>query len=687
MQSELKSLSKIFSEVIFRIPDYQRGYSWEEKQLKDFWGDIEQLPDGKNHYTGVLTLEPVTKSNYDRWEDDIWIIEAKHYSAMYVVDGQQRLTTAIVLLQAILDQVKNGDLLNFTAKEEIQKKYIFERKGGGISLSYIFGYEKDNPSYEFLKKHIFGENSINHAVAEDTVYTKNLAAAKCFFSEKLKELSSSQVERVFTALTQRLLFNIFYIEKDLDVFVTFETMNNRGKLLSHLELLKNRLIYLSTKFNTEQSEREHLRKAINESWKSIYHFLGKIKDKAVDDDHFLKTHYIFYFGPGLMAKKKFDHSLGFSLPRHIRVQHQYKDRLLEEVFTPKRLNPNSDEQEVLTIDDVFRYSQNIKSFVSSYYHMFDPESASWPIPHVDLIAKIMRINDYSLFLLTIAAVTNIKGEQLTLLLRAIERTGFIGKLKPYYSVVNDLLEKALELATDKTTAESLVKALNEGCDKFVKSSEFADAARNVGKQSRPGFYGWPQIRYFMYEYELDLKRKSKTSRQLLTWSTDASAEGFDTDHKTIEHIFPQKATDPYWRSAFIKYSLKERNTLRHSLGNLLPVSHAKNASLSNKGFDIKKGSEKSQVGYRFGCLSEIQVSLCDEWNALEILRRGIHLLEFMEKRWALKIGDIDHKAKILGLSFVLEREAVSGAALMSSPPATPLPPVELVELREDKVEL
>ena len=105
MQSELKSLSKIFSECIFRIPDYQRGYSWEQKHLKDFWNDIQQLPDGKNHYTGVLTLEPVTPEEYQRWEDDLWIINAKRYAPLYVVDGQQRLTTAIVLLQAILEAI------------------------------------------------------------------------------------------------------------------------------------------------------------------------------------------------------------------------------------------------------------------------------------------------------------------------------------------------------------------------------------------------------------------------------------------------------------------------------------------------------------------------------------------------------------------------------------------------------
>lgn len=42
------------------------------------------------------------------------------------------------------------------------------------------------------------------------------------------------------------MFNLHEIEDDFDVFVAFETMNNRGKKLSNLELLKNRLIYLTT---------------------------------------------------------------------------------------------------------------------------------------------------------------------------------------------------------------------------------------------------------------------------------------------------------------------------------------------------------------------------------------------------------------------------------------------------------
>lgn len=151
MHTELYSLSKIFTENLFRIPDYQRGYSWTKRQLKDFWTDLVLLEPNRDHYTGVLTLEEVTPQDSQKWVDDLWIIDSKRYRPFYVVDGQQRLTTSLILLQALLEQLKHGELLNYSSVDDIRKKYIFESKDKGVSRSYIFGYEKDNPSYEFLK--------------------------------------------------------------------------------------------------------------------------------------------------------------------------------------------------------------------------------------------------------------------------------------------------------------------------------------------------------------------------------------------------------------------------------------------------------------------------------------------------------------------------------------------------------
>src|SRR5207248_8787629 len=104
MPSELKPLQEFFNKRIFRIPDYQRGYAWGEKELRDFWQDLDRIPEGRNHYTGQLTLESVAKEAWQRWDEDLWLITGANFKPYYVVDGQQRLTTAIILIKCLLDK-------------------------------------------------------------------------------------------------------------------------------------------------------------------------------------------------------------------------------------------------------------------------------------------------------------------------------------------------------------------------------------------------------------------------------------------------------------------------------------------------------------------------------------------------------------------------------------------------------
>ena len=74
MRTELFTVSRIFTESLYRIPDYQRGYSWKEEHLKDFWLDLEQLEPNAKHYTGVLTLESVPKKIWSAWERNLPLI-------------------------------------------------------------------------------------------------------------------------------------------------------------------------------------------------------------------------------------------------------------------------------------------------------------------------------------------------------------------------------------------------------------------------------------------------------------------------------------------------------------------------------------------------------------------------------------------------------------------------------------
>ena len=98
--NELVSLSDLFNQKIFRIPDYQRGYAWKNQQLEDFWDDLYNLTGDRIHYTGMLSLKQLKIEDCTTWVEEKWILGT--YKPYHIVDGQQRLTTFIILLNSII---------------------------------------------------------------------------------------------------------------------------------------------------------------------------------------------------------------------------------------------------------------------------------------------------------------------------------------------------------------------------------------------------------------------------------------------------------------------------------------------------------------------------------------------------------------------------------------------------------
>ena len=82
MRNSMTSLSLLFNNAIFRIPDYQRGYAWDNSQLNDFWDDLYNLTEDRYHYTGMLSLKELSIKDCYKWEEDKWILENG-----YCVDG------------------------------------------------------------------------------------------------------------------------------------------------------------------------------------------------------------------------------------------------------------------------------------------------------------------------------------------------------------------------------------------------------------------------------------------------------------------------------------------------------------------------------------------------------------------------------------------------------------------------
>lgn len=92
------TLSALFSNKFFRIPDYQRGYAWGEIRLTDLWEDIEDIKDDRGtyrpHFTGTISLQKIEVSQLSKSEQALIRDGHEFYN---VVDGQQRLTTISIL--------------------------------------------------------------------------------------------------------------------------------------------------------------------------------------------------------------------------------------------------------------------------------------------------------------------------------------------------------------------------------------------------------------------------------------------------------------------------------------------------------------------------------------------------------------------------------------------------------------
>lgn len=629
---KLNSLSDIFERRLLRIPDYQRGYAWKMHQVEDFWEDILLLESDRIHYTGVITLEPVKPCLYLRWEKDLWLIDGVDFRPFYVVDGQQRLTTAMILLQAILESVEEGAELNDQSIASIRKQFIFFEADNKLQQSFIFGYEKDNPSDEYMKTKIFGEHSGSNQFIE-TLYTRNLSFAKRYFMERLAGMSIDEIAVIYKKLTQKLKFNLYEIDEEIDVFVTFETMNNRGKPLTSLELLKNRLIYLSTLFR-ENDGREQLRVNINDAWKTMYEYLGKNPEVPLSDNLFLRNHWTMYFK---YTRRKGDDYIKF---------------LLDEKFNARNITHPKKTEDELKIEEISDYVKSLQQSIVYWFYMHDPYYAQanqltdsqklW-------LDRLERLSFRSFKPLILSAfVSKQDPAMISKLLEAAERYNFtLFNLSQRRANTGDteFFTMSRDLLTGIKSIKEVIETINTWIDRYYDPDKFLAHIQEKYELDRDGFYHWDGIRYFLYEHEHWLREKGKQATIKLSWEVLKTSK---KDHVTLEHIFPQTPDDAYWVDRFDYLNDQEKRYLTHSLGNLLPLSRSKNSALQNDCFP-QKVNNKNGVGYYNGSVSENEVAQNKEWTPNEILKRGLDLLSFMEQRWNIELGDFEFRYRLLHL--------------------------------------
>ncbi len=437
---------------------------------------------------------------------------------------------------------------------------------------------------------------------QTSFYAKNLIDAYAFFKEKISNTPVGTLEKMFDALTKKMLFSVVELNDNrIDPFSSFETINNRGKDLSTLELLKNRLHFVAHKICDEE-DLENLQQEINDTYTRIYHDLRFFKDDHLES--FLKHFVAYYYGENS----------------------KFKERLLNTAFDAhKKYDDLYDEYE--KINDLLLYL-SYSSKVWYFLHTLDDEELRIEItPKMrNLLEKMRRLNALSenaflpllLSLLTIQLAVRSGSErhyttkELEDLLEYLERFGFL-----IYGVAGkdtaknkwiELAFKAIQACRfweDKITIEDLPTLEKNFFKGEYSGLELLE--NNINFNNAKKWYEWGKaLNYLLYEYEL--------------YHNPETTLNFDGSIESIEHILPQKPDQGY--------SAKEKNWAKnphvvHALGNLLLIPKNANSSLSNKPFDEKRKA------YLKGSYSEKEVAKNATFGVVEIQKRSEKLLDFL----------------------------------------------------------
>lgn len=622
-ESNLK-LGDLFAKKVFRIPMYQRGYAWGDKQLDDLWDDIMDIEKDDNgefrrHYTGMISLKEIPRNEIPH--EELWLKD-RGFSFFDVVDGQQRLTTIILLIFELARAFHASDP---ETEKELLNSFIFAERS--TFKTYFFAYNSQDKNRAFLINRIFEDPSTVICSNTLNIYTKNLENAKEYFQKHISALEADELNDLLNKLRNALAFDTKYIDDDLSVQAVFETMNNRGKQLTILEKLKNRLLFLAARLPNQPDEIKVLSNKINDAWRIIYDYLGQNPDLVLDEDEFLSAHLT-------LIRRPADYSFSESVAEK-KVFEMFCNRAEKYLLSYSRdQGENAEHEPKVDYDKINSYILDISKCAQFWYEAVNSSNLK--------IIKILCLNsskEMRIFLSELLAHKESFPIEVETCINLVYRIVFRDNI-PGLSIGDEraFATRARELhAKEKTIKElenELSEKLNDPCNVNTVINEFR---RWFGMYRRPyGFHRWWALKFFLMEYEQYL-HETYYDQDI------AHMEWKNYSDVNIEHILPQNFAKNWsdimkdyveGRELDVDSLRKAQNILVNTLGNLTIIRDKKNSSLQDDAWLDKRERYKS------GSFSELEISSKkegkdfehEEWNQDTIYERGCNMVHFMERK-------------------------------------------------------
>lgn len=290
-------ISDLLSKKTYLIPRYQREYSWNSKELIDFWNDI----------LGQLTEQEGDIKTSEYFFGTIILIGdmIQPNKPIEIVDGQQRMTTFTIFLSALSASFLD---IRETLANKVWDYVIAENDDGeefvilknDTAGSYFADkiqkrlYVNDNGKFQDYYKNY--QHILNREKNEDDLTDEErcIKYAYEFFIEKLRENNLKDIlekynlshEELLKLLRDQLLNSqVIYIssQQEESVNVIFENINSKGKSLSSLDMIKNEIFSVEDKIVPKDDARE--------TWKNIADNLSKFKG-PISKEKFYRYYWI-----------------------------------------------------------------------------------------------------------------------------------------------------------------------------------------------------------------------------------------------------------------------------------------------------------------------------------------------------------------------------------------------------------
>lgn len=574
--------------MYFEIPEFQRPYSWEITNVRDFLTDLEEcIEKKKNHYFGTV----------------VQVEDTGHTYSNAIIDGQQRVTTSLLMIAAIYHLVKRDSSLiddPETTPENIEYRYLVNKDldNNRVKLRTV---TTDNEILQRIFEVKGDESRLTTKQKKSNLYQ--------VYSEFRKYFEGKRgLDKYIEALGYFEIASLTLVSGDDNPQRVFESINSTGKPLTDGDKIRNFALMLN-----DNSVRDHIYK---QYWTLIEEALTDVSKDFITD----------FFRSYIISKRQ-------AIVRVDAVYPEFKKLFERQIGDDQVLDKldafYGDIVESLRFYQLLKFGEN----VTANNEYSDITSTIFKMRYIQTDLYI----PFAISVLQYHAAGNLSKEQLNRVFQLIET---------YFS-------RRIVCNINTTSVDRFLASLHKDVLSYLKDSPEADYVDVLTYLflSRTGQTRLPADA----EYENAIRtnptytQRNSFINYILTATDGTSKEAVDTlsqiaDGKlklSIEHIMPQTLTRD-WEHELgadefgIEHTHLVHDQYLHTLANLTLTGY--NSEYSNRSFEDKKSLvvKSEQVGFNYSPLAINKwIKEREHWDESSLKDRQLWWIDKLEKVWPM----------------------------------------------------